>query len=84
MRKQLGGRFQKSPELGTSADCPLCRRQLLSPAEKEQQFSPRLRDSYASRRSLSQLIVVLFRLLLMTRIQMDYAAHGAGPLLQEL
>lgn len=84
MRRQLGGRLQKSLELGTGADCPLCRHQLLSPAEKEQQFSPRLRDRYARRRSLSRLIAVLFRLLMMTRVQMDYAAPGAGPLLQEL
>lgn len=53
MRRQLGGRLQKSLGLGTGADCPLCRRQLLSPADKEQQFSPRLRDRYASEQTLA-------------------------------
>lgn len=52
-KRQLGGRFLKLPDSGTGADCPLCRRQLLSPAEKELQFSPRLRDRYASSRQLA-------------------------------
>lgn len=52
-KRRLGGRFLKSPDSGTGADCPLCRRQLLSPAEKELQFSPRLRDRYASSRQLA-------------------------------
>lgn len=73
MRRRLDGWFQKSLEVETSADCPLWR-QLSSPAEKEQQFSPRLLDRYDRR-----MTVVLFRLL-MTRVQTDYGAPGAVPL----